>query len=611
MSNWRKRYDTFPVPVGGTAASPQFDLEQVERWLVENEKLGAVPEEDLFWRNLLAAESDPAEALALVGEHLSGERPLLFEALRANLDSLAERLGKGGREGIFEQLWWRFSEQIGPRLVTTPEPLAATMINLARVRGGTVLDPACGTGHVLYAAARVGASCVYGQDVDASLARLARLSLVVNEFQGEIRTGDSLRHDAFPGVMVDAVVAHPPFGLSNWGQEELGGDHRWEFGVPPRTEPELAWVQHAYAHLKPGGRAVLLMPPSVAGRRAGRRIRADLLRRGALRAVVALPQRVTPSYAVNLQLWILQRPTQAPPPDVLLADASILATRDMRDDNEILQRVEIAVSAFLDEGDAGDPSFAYPVPVIELLDEEVDLAPARRAPIGADHDDVAGELRALHAAVAKQVKALSKGIPALPSASDGAPPPTVSIADLGRAGVLEILGPIRDAGTDDVVDDTPVLTAKDVVLGSSASRGGEERPSQRIPLQDGDIVIPLVARQMVARYVADAGGSLLGRNMYLLRPKPDAVDPWFLLGYLRTESNERLTTSSSGGMRIDVRKAQVPRIPVAEQHRHGEVFRALDDFNTLAQQVASLTADMARLTAEGLTSGKLRPTEEN
>jgi type I restriction-modification system DNA methylase subunit len=607
VSNWRKRYETFPAPVGGTATSPQFDLEQVERWLVENEKLGAVPEEDLFWRNLLAAEPEPAEALALVGEHLSGKTTLPFPTLRPDLDALAERLGTGGPDGVFQQLWRRFAEQAGPRLVLTPEPLAATMITLAAVNGGTILDPACGTGQVVHTAARAGAAQVYGQDIDAALARLAQLSLTVNELPGEIRAGDSLRHDAFPELTVDAVVAHPPFGLTNWGQEDLGADHRWEFGVPPRTEPELAWVQHAYAHLKPGGRAVLLMPPSAAGRRAGRRIRADLLRRGALRAVVALPLRLTPSYAVNLQLWVLQRPTRTPEPHVLLADAAALGADTH--DREILDRVETAVSRFLDIGDPADPSFAYVIPIIDLLDDEVDLTPARHALAGTA--DISRELQTVHKMLADLGSALPKSLPDLPMVVEAAAPPTVSVADLARGGALEILGPIRDTGDGDFVADVPVLTAKDAVLGHRASGGTDERILQRIPLRDGDIVVPLVARQMVAHLITEPGTAILGRNLYLLRPNPDLLDPWFLLGHLRTGTNERLTGSSSSGLRIDARKAQIPRIPIADQRRHGAIFRGLHDFNDLAQQVASLAANMARLTAEGLTSGRLRPTEEH
>ncbi|NEB82780.1 N-6 DNA methylase, partial [Streptomyces anulatus] len=100
---------------------------------------------------------------------------------------------------------------------------------------------------------------------------------------------DTLRADAFGRLATDTVLCHPPFNDRNWGHDELAYDPRWEYGFPARVESELAWVQHALARLRDGGTAVLLMPPAAASRRSGRRIRADLLRRGALRAVIALP----------------------------------------------------------------------------------------------------------------------------------------------------------------------------------------------------------------------------------------------------------------------------------------------------------------------------------
>ncbi|MCW8221361.1 N-6 DNA methylase, partial [Streptomyces griseolus] len=95
-------------------------------------------------------------------------------------------------------------------------------------------------------------------------------------------------------------------------------------GVPARTESELAWVQHALARLREGGTAVLLMPPAAASRRSGRRIRADLLRRGALRAVIALPAGAAPPYGIPLHLWVLRRPGagRRPAPELLVVDTA-------------------------------------------------------------------------------------------------------------------------------------------------------------------------------------------------------------------------------------------------------------------------------------------------
>ncbi|PWU56296.1 N-6 DNA methylase, partial [Micromonospora globispora] len=276
VSNWRKRYADFPAPVGGTAASPEFDLSEVEQWLRDQGKLPELSRADHLWQHLAAAKESPATALASVGAYLlarqRGERPARKQVdkqltgLLPEIDALADELGP---QGAFDQLWQRFSAPGPGRPFATPDDLADLMVGLADVGGGAVLDPAAGTGATLRAAVRAGCTAAYGQELDEDLAKLAGLWLALREVPGEVRPGDSLRADAFPGRTVDAVVCHPPFGVTNWGLEELGYDPRWEYGVPPRTEPELAWVQHALAHLRPGGHAVLLMPPTAAGRRDG------------------------------------------------------------------------------------------------------------------------------------------------------------------------------------------------------------------------------------------------------------------------------------------------------------------------------------------------------
>ncbi|MEK8170867.1 N-6 DNA methylase [Streptomyces sp. M19] len=161
--------------------------------------------------------------------------------------------------------------------------MADIATRVAAVHGGlTAMDPACGTGHLLMAVtetakrAGAGAPSLLGGDRDPVLAALseARLNLAEEASWTEparidVREGDSLRDDPFTGVPADIVLCNPPFNERDWGYEELATDARWSHGLPPRTEPELAWVQHCLAGCgRRRGRAAAA-PPWRRARQAG------------------------------------------------------------------------------------------------------------------------------------------------------------------------------------------------------------------------------------------------------------------------------------------------------------------------------------------------------
>ncbi|CCH19435.1 N-6 DNA methylase [Micromonospora lupini] len=608
VSNWRKRHPDFPAPVGGSTASPEFDLIQVEQWLRTQGKLPELAAADRLWRRLAAASDSPAAGLAAVGALLlarqrgsrSGSVDAQLAPLLPDVDALADELGA---QGAFDELWQRFSAPGPGRPFATPDDLADLMIGLASVGGGSTLDPAAGSGAILRAAVRAGSTSVYGQELDPDLAKLASLWLALHDASGEVNAGDSLRADAFAGRAVDAVVCHPPFGATNWGDEELGHDPRWIVGTTPRTEPELAWAQHALAHLRVGGHAVLLMPPTVASRRAGKRIRSELLRRGHLRAVIALPPGVAAPHGVPLHLWVLRRAaTDAPPPArALLIDA---AGGDLAD---TAPRVLAAWRAFaaVPDADVEEAGFARAVPVIELLDEEVDLTPARRQPavVGEASGEHLVRTRERLAAIVGELPAL---LPQVTPAPDGADGLFLTVGELAKTGALQLLGPVRAGTSTPAPDGPPVLIVQDVLAGVEASGRVDDRFGQEIPLAVGDVVVPMIARQLIPRVITEEG-ALLGRNLYLLRPNPAALDPWFLAGQLRTSANEKQSSSLSGTMRFDIRRAQVRRVSLDEQRAHGDAFRRLDAFESAIRQAASLGAELAQLTADGLARGSIRP----
>ncbi|MEV2213733.1 N-6 DNA methylase [Streptomyces sp. NPDC050997] len=524
------------------------------------------------------------------------------------LRGVAELAAELGARQTFEFLLGRHLDANPRQYTLTPAELAGLMADLAGP-ALTVLDPACGTGALLRAVASRPDQELYAQDSAPDLAALAALRLALHS-RAAVRAaaGDTLRADAFPGLRAEAVLCHPPFNERNWGHDELAYDPRWEYGFPARTESELAWVQHALARLKDGGTAVVLMPPAAASRRSGRRVRADLLRRGALRAVIALPVGAAPPYNIPLHLWVLHRPDKAPAqPEVLLADAGQFATegRGGPDWRAVRDVVLDAWRAFDRAGTLQErPGLARSVPVIELLDDDVDFAPARHLPPPAATDG-AGALTAVRERLGETLRLTTDLTPPPADTAQPAPRwPLTTIGELARGGAL-----VMRTGGNGGHARVPVLTDHDVLAGTAPSGSLPASDEEAVLTAPGDVVVPVLGGGSVARVIDDAtGGAALGRNLVLLRPDATALDPWFLAGFLRGSANNRQASSyASTATRLDVRRLQLPRLPLDEQRRYGARFRALDEFERALRRAGRLGEQLVRGMYDGLTDGTVAP----
>ncbi|MDQ0490003.1 putative DNA-binding transcriptional regulator AlpA [Streptomyces thermodiastaticus] len=527
------------------------------------------------------------------------------------LRGVAELAAERGARPTFEFLLGRHLDANPRQYTLTPPDLAALMAALAGAPG-TVLDPACGTGALLRAVADRPDRRLHAQDSSPELAALTALRLALHtRAPVHAAAGDTLRADAYPELRADAVLCHPPFNERNWGHDDLAYDPRWEYGFPARTESELAWVQHALARLRDGGTAVMLMPPAVASRRSGRRIRADLLRRGALRAVVALPAGAAPPYSVPLHLWVLRRPDRTPAqPEVLLVDAGRFTAegRGGPDWPGVRETVLDAWGVFDRDGSVGErPGLARSVPVIELLDDDVDLTPARRLPPPADTDG-AGRLTDVRARLDETLRLTAELAPPpaepVPSAAASGRHPLTTVGELARAGAL-----VMRTGGHGGHARVPVLTDHDVLAGTAPSGTLPESEEEPVLTEPGDVVLPVLGGGAVARVVDEAtAGAVLGRNLVLLRPDPAALDPWFLAGFLRGTANHRQASSyASTATRLDVRRLQLPRLAPDEQRRYGERFRALDAFERALREAGRLGEQLVRGMYDGLTDGTIAP----
>lgn len=662
VSNWRRRHADFPAPTGGTEASPLYDLVSVQAWLAgRGQSTAASPSEELraalrlggrgaadrmLPLVLTAAAKGAAELAELAklpdaglvdwaraacaepdDELLRGDpaeygvqdagilRALLLcvkdEGGTAALDLLAERsLEDSASSGAY----------------ATPAPLAELMARLLVPAGkrehypARVFDPACGRGSLLVAAAELGASELFAQDVFPVQAQRTFACLRLTTPATTIvaaHAGDSLRNDAFPGLEADAALSNPPFGIRDWGHDELAYDPRWAYGVPPSGESELAWVQHVLAHLAPGAHAVMLLPPATASRATGRRVRTELLRAGALRAVIALPPGAAIPFHIGLHLWILQRPAATgaePHTTVLFAELSTVSVLEdagstsarttsgrTRANQGPIDWAALTAKAlgtwerFRADPTSfpNDPGVARAVPVIELLDDLVDITPARHvrtAPTAANPRHIAAQAEQTSSLLRASIDALTD------AAHVGTWPPagetprqwrTATVADLARGGALTVLRANPASARD---DDAPItIEGGDVLMNRTAAAAA--------------------ANAAGATRVADENdaGDPLDPALILFRSDQRRLDPWFLAGFLAAQDNINSATTGTMAIQIDPKRLRVPLLPLDEQRTYGDAFRRVHALHTAARDAAELVASTAELLTLGLTSGTLTP----
>ncbi|MGW4086257.1 N-6 DNA methylase [Streptomyces sp. NPDC004822] len=634
VSNWRRRHDSFPTRIAGTDVSPQFSLAEVEQWLRENGKLDSIGGRELLWPRFeaLGSRDESGLAIAEAARRMHSPRASVSRRLSPAARELvgeAAKLGRsdGARE-TFEFLLQRWLETHVRQLSTTPPPLAALMARIAldvrtgeRDDGLTVLDPACGTGH-LAAAAVQESKCsrlsVVGCERDSTLASLtaARLAFLSDDHdvRTEIATCDALRADPFSTVRADIALCNPPFNERDWGYAELATDQRWTHGLPPRTEPELAWVQHLLAHLEPGGAAVVLLPPAVASRKAGRRIRGSLLRTGVLRAVVALPPGSAQPHSVSLQLWILRTapdgPAAAPPaPDVLLMDATRFTRTGTRESGphwEPLREFVLSALETLDRPEADVPEGAVRVPLIELLDDEVDVTPGRYASVTAEPSgrELAAAWREA-GTILTDLARRSERLSELKLSSDTAQT-TTSVGDLVKAGALSLRSgqqPSEDTTGSDG-GSLPLLTVADL-LKDGTPGGLVPAASAPVIVENGDVVVAGVVRAYRA-WVHEGPPTALGPQLYALRVDSSKLNAHFLAGCLRAPANGRQAgTHASSSSRVDIRRLQVLQLPPREQEAYAEVFQSLRDFEARLGKVGDLGAGLVSDVSDLLAAGGL------
>lgn len=305
---------------------------------------------------------------------------------------------------VYEYFLGMFASAEGKRggQFYTPASIVKTLVAVLAPHHGQVYDPCCGSGGMFVQSERfieahggkLGDVSIYGQEANPTTWRLAAMNLAIRgiDFNLGREPGDTFTRNQHPDLRADFILANPPFNISDWWHGSLEGDPRWQYGDPPQGNANYAWLQHMLHHLKPTGRAgIVLANGSMSSSQNNEGvIRAAMVDADVVEVMVALPGQLFFNTQIPACLWFLaKRKPAARQGQILFIDARKLGRMISRvqcefSDDEIA-RIAGTVAAWRGEAAPGEPLSAYAdvpgfcrsVPLVEIAQHGHVLTPGR------------------------------------------------------------------------------------------------------------------------------------------------------------------------------------------------------------------------------------------
>lgn len=281
----------------------------------------------------------------------------------------------------------------------TPQSVVKLMVEIIEPHGGTVYDPACGSGGMFVQSAQfierhreeLGADVdtsvyVYGQEKTAETVKLAKMNLAVNGLRGEVSAQNTYYNDPYDSFgKFDYVLANPPFNVDDVSLSSVDGDARFKTYGIPRNKTKLKkadegketvpnanylWINLFATSLNEKGRAALVMANSASdARHSEAEIRETLIRENLIYGMLTLPSNMFYTVTLPATLWFFDRGKQDD--RILFIDARNIFTQIDRAHREFSdeQVQNIAVISKLHRGDRR----AF----VRLVDEYFGLGMAR------------------------------------------------------------------------------------------------------------------------------------------------------------------------------------------------------------------------------------------
>lgn len=310
---------------------------------------------------------------------------------------------------VYEYFLGMFANAEGKRggQFYTPASIVKTLVAVLSPHEGKVYDPCCGSGGMFVQSekfieahgGKLGDVSIYGQEANPTTWRLAAMNLAIRgiDFNLGREPNDTFVKNQHPDLRADYILANPPFNISDWWHGSLMGDPRWVYGDPPQGNANYAWLQHMLYHLKPTGRAgIVLANGSMSSSQNNEgTIRAAMVDADVVEVMVALPGQLFFNTQIPACLWFLVKQKDKRKGEVLFIDARKLGSMISRVQaeltDEVISRIENTVAAWRGEGDDYEdvPGYCRSVPLAEIAQHGHVLTPGRY--VGAEEVEVDDE----------------------------------------------------------------------------------------------------------------------------------------------------------------------------------------------------------------------------
>jgi len=256
------------------------------------------------------------------------KKPATLTALVSAIDEIdwysAKREGLGDLyEGLLEKN--ASEKKSGAGQYFTPRVLIDSMVALMQPKlGESIQDPSAGTGGFLIAANhyirehndiealdqkgyKAYRRQFHGMELVQDTHRLGLMNLMLHDLESDensgIRFGDTLSSDGQQLPKANLILSNPPFGTKKGGGLPTRDDFTY-----PTSNKQLAFLQHIYRTLKPGGRAAVVLPDNVLFEgNVGRQIRVDLMDKCRLHTILRLPTGIFYAQGVKTNVLFFTR----------------------------------------------------------------------------------------------------------------------------------------------------------------------------------------------------------------------------------------------------------------------------------------------------------------